>query len=145
MVDAARVESVPCLAALSPAVRSSLADAFDEVVVPAEQIVATEGDFAYELFAVLEGTARVEQDGAVLAKLGPGDLFGEVGLLLTGRRTASVVSESPMVLLTLFDRSFRELSKDHPDFVDVVREQCRGRFTGPAAGAPSGGGGTLEA
>ena len=146
MVDASRVESVPCLAALPTAVRTSLADAFDEVVVPPGQIVATEGDFAYELFAVLEGTARVEQDGAVLAKLGPGDLFGEVGLLLTGRRTASVVSESPMVLLTLFDRSFRELSKDHPDFVDVVREQCRGRFTGPSAAvAPSGGDGTLEA
>lgn len=132
MVDAARIDSVPSLAALPPAVRASLADAFDEVAVPATERVATQGDFAYELFAILEGTARVEQDGTVLGTLGPGDLCGEIGLLLTGRRTAAIVAETPMLLLTLFDQTFRRLSKQHPEFAKVVRDQCRGRFTRPA-------------
>lgn len=133
MVDAARVESVPCFAALRPDIRVALAAAFDEVEISATESVASQGDFAYELFAILDGTARVEQDGTVLATLGPGDLFGEVGLVLTGRRTATVVAETPMVLLTMFDQPFRRLSKDHPDFLDVVRNQCRERFRGPTA------------
>jgi CRP-like cAMP-binding protein len=131
VVDPARIESVPCLAALPSAVRAALADAFDEVAVSADERVATQGDFAYELFAILEGTARVEQDGIVLGTLGPGDLCGEIGLLLTGRRTAAIVAETPMRLLTLFDRTFRRVSKEHPEFTDVVRDQCRGRFTRP--------------
>jgi CRP/FNR family transcriptional regulator, cyclic AMP receptor protein len=133
VVTATRVESVPCFAALPSAVRASLADAFDEIEVPAGEKLASQGDFAYQVFAIIEGSARVEQDGEALAMLGPGDLFGEVGLLLTGRRTATVVAETPMVVLALFDQPFRRLSKEYPAFADVVREQCQGRFAGPAA------------
>jgi CRP-like cAMP-binding protein len=131
VVTAARVESVPCFADLPSAARAALADAFEEVAVPAGEKLASQGDFAYEVFAILEGRARVEQDGAALATLGPGDLFGEIGLLLTGRRTATVVAETPMLVLALFDQPFRRLSKEHPDFAEVVRKQCRGRFAGP--------------
>ena len=132
MVDQALLESVPCLSVLRPEVRAAAADVFNELSVPAGKRVTSQGDFAYELFAILEGTARVEQDGAVVATLGPGELFGEVGLLLTGRRTAAVVAETPMKLLALFDQGFRQLSKEHPEFADEVHRQCDGRFTRPA-------------
>jgi CRP/FNR family transcriptional regulator, cyclic AMP receptor protein len=133
VVPAMRVESVPCFAALPSAARAALADAFEEVVVLAGEKLASQGDFAYQVFAIIEGSARVEQEEKALAMLGPGDLFGEVGLLLTGRRTATVVAETPMVVLALFDQPFRRLSKEYPAFADVVREQCQGRFAGPAA------------
>jgi CRP/FNR family transcriptional regulator, cyclic AMP receptor protein len=86
VVGLPRVESVPCFAALAPPVRAALAEALNEVDVPAGKRVASQGDFAYELFAIVEGTARVEQDGALVATLGPGEVFGEIGLLMTGRR-----------------------------------------------------------
>jgi hypothetical protein len=38
-----------------------------------------------------------------------------------------------MLLLTLFDQTFRGLSKEHPEFADVVRTHCGPRFTRPAA------------
>ena len=132
MVDLARVESVPKLAALSEATRAALAEAFDEVDVPAGERIASQGDFAYELFAIIEGTARVERDGVVVAKLGPGEMFGEIGLLLTGRRTAAIVAETPMRLLALFDQTFRQLSNKHPEPAEVVHAESRGRFTRPA-------------
>jgi len=132
VVDPARVESVSSLAALPPNVRTALADAFDEVAVPAGERVASQGDFAYELFAIVEGTARVEQDGTVVATLGEGELFGEIGLLLTGRRTAAIVAETPMLLLALFDQSVRRLSNQHPEFAELLRSQSRRRFTRPA-------------
>ena len=133
MVDQKLVDSVPILAALPPAARVALADAFDEVAVPAGERVISQGDFAYELFVILEGIAQVEQDGNVVATLGAGELCGEIGLLLTGRRTAAIVAETPLRLLALFDQSFRHLNNEHPEFAELVRSQSRGRFTRPAS------------
>jgi len=110
-------------------VRSKLAEAFDEVHVPAGERIASQGDFAYELFAIVEGTARVEQDGAAVATLGRGDVFGEIGLMLTGRRTAAIIAETPMQLLALFEQTFRRLSREHPELAEAVHAASRGRFT----------------
>ena len=82
--------------------------------MPAGERIVSQGDFAYELFAILEGTARVEQDGEVVATLGTGDLCGEIGLLLTGRRTAAIVAETPVRMLALFDQTFRRLDQRAP-------------------------------
>lgn len=132
MVSQSLVDSVPPLAALPADVRVGLAEAFDEVDVPAGDRIATQGDFAYELFAILQGKARIEQDGVVVATIGPGELVGEIGLLLTGRRTASIVAETPMVLLALFDQRFRQLCHAHPEFAEAVHSESRGRFSGSA-------------
>jgi CRP/FNR family cyclic AMP-dependent transcriptional regulator len=131
VVAPARLEAVPLFAALAPEEREALADAFDEVEVPAGERITSQGDFAYEFFAIVEGTARVEQDGLAVATLGPGDFFGELGLLVTGRRTAAIVAEAPMVLLAMFDQSFRRLERQVPTFAELVRAQMRGRFARP--------------
>ena len=133
VVDVSRVEAVPALAALSPALKAGLAEGFDELSVPAGGRVANQGDFAYELFVIVEGTARVEQDGEPVASLGPGEVCGEIGLLLTGRRTAAILAETPMLVLAMFDQTFRALCRKHPELADVVHAQSRGRFTRPAA------------
>ena len=133
MVDLSRVEAVPTLAALPPALKAGLAEGFDELSVPAGEHVANQGDFAYELFVIVDGTARVEQDGDVVATLGPGELCGEIGLLLTGRRTAAIVAETPMVLLAMFEQTFRALCREHPELADLMHRQSRGRFSRPAA------------
>jgi CRP/FNR family transcriptional regulator, cyclic AMP receptor protein len=132
VVDVNRVDAVPSLAALPSALKAGLAEGFDELSVPAGGRVANQGDFAYELFVIVEGTASVEQDGEVVATLGPGELCGEIGLLLTGRRTAAIVAETPMRLLAMFDQTFRALSRKHPELADLVHAQSRGRFTRPA-------------
>ena len=132
MVDPAIVESVPSLAALPEPTKRALAEEFDEVDVLAGERIVSQGDFAYELFAILEGEAQVEQDGEVVATLGAGDLCGEIGLLLTGRRTAAIVAETPMRMLALFDQTFRSLTSEHPEFAELIRSQSRGRFTRPA-------------
>ena len=132
MVAPELIESVSCLRGLSPETKAALAEDFDVVEVPAGESVAAQGDFAYELFAILDGTAQIVQDGEVVATMGPGELCGEIGLLLTGRRTAAIVAETPMRLLALFEQRFRRLSREHPEFGDVVHGQSSGRFTRPA-------------
>jgi CRP-like cAMP-binding protein len=132
VVAPSRVVAVGAFEALSAEQRQALAEAFDEVDVPAGERITSQGDFAYEFFIIEEGTARVEQDGETIATLGPGDCFGEIGLLATGRRTAAVIAETPMLMLAMFDQSFRRFDREMPEFADLVRARMRDCFSRPA-------------
>jgi CRP-like cAMP-binding protein len=128
VVDSSRLAQLPCFAELSDEQRTQVSDLLEEVVVSAGEEVAVEGDLAYHFFVVEDGTAEVRENGARIAELGPGDFFGELGLLVTGRRTASVVSTSPMTLLALFDQDFRRLERELPEFARALREASSERF-----------------
>ena len=73
---------------------------------------------------IKDGQAEVVRDGRRLAELGPGDFFGEIGLLVMGRRTASPVALTPMRLIVMFEQSFRRLEKELPTFAAAVRAAC---------------------
>ena len=92
-----------------------------EVTVDAGATLATQGDNAYELFVIETGDAEVHKDGQPVRTLGPGDVFGEIGLLATGTRTASVVATSPMRLLAMFSREFRQLENRTPGLAKSLR------------------------
>ena len=93
-----------------------------EVTVDAGTTLATEGDNAYELFVIEAGDADVLKGGEVVRKLGPGDVFGEIGLLATGTRTATVVATSRMRLAAMFLQDFKRLEARMPALADALRE-----------------------
>ena len=93
-----------------------------EVEVDAGAPIVTHGDFGYVLYAIEEGEADVQVDGAEAARtLGPGELFGEIALLVTGRRTATVVARTPMRLLSLFDSDFQRVRSRVPELERALR------------------------
>lgn len=65
-----------------------------EIDVPAGTAVVTEGEPADDLYVVRSGTLAVTVVGAAEQPpdLGPGDVFGEIGLLRGGVRTATVTA-----------------------------------------------------
>jgi voltage-gated potassium channel len=69
------------------------------------------GEPADALFLIERGRARV----CGSAMLGPGDWFGEIGLLTGGRRTADVVAATPMRLLRLTGELFQRHLHPLPD------------------------------
>ena len=87
--------------------------AFEVEAVEGEQL-ALEGDFGYALYAIESGTADVSADGKALGSLGPGDVFGEIAVLASGRRTATVVATTPMRLIALFKRDVWALERRDP-------------------------------
>jgi CRP-like cAMP-binding protein len=94
----------------------------DEVEVPAGRALTREGDRGGEFFVVIDGTVRVERDGNVVARLGPGQFFGEIALLDGGPRTATVTADAPTRLFVIAHREFHALLADFPEVRQAVFE-----------------------
>jgi cAMP-dependent protein kinase regulator len=77
--------------------------------------VIGEGEFSRALLAIEDGTAQVTKDGERVADLGPGDIFGEAGMLDDDVRSASVTATSPLKLISMGHFEVKRLKKDAPD------------------------------
>ena len=128
-----RLRAISLFAGLDEAQLEALAGAASEVEVEAGQTVALEGDFGHALFAIEEGRATVVQGDEVIRELGVGDVFGEIALLSSGRRTASVVSLTSMRLLTLFKRDVWRLEHEAPEVGEALRAAVAERLGTPAS------------
>lgn len=121
-VETSRITAFAPFAELPAAELEELAAAMSEVEVDAGAPIVTHGDFGYVLYGIEEGAAEVQVDGADTPRtLGPGELFGEIALLVTGRRTATVVARTPMRLLSLFDSDFQRVRSRVPEFERSLR------------------------
>ena len=80
-MDEAALRRIELFSSLSRKQRRLLATRADEVDIPAGRVLCGKGDTAHEFFVIEEGTAKVVSDGQYLDELGPGDFFGEMGLL----------------------------------------------------------------
>ncbi len=63
---------------------------------------------------IIEGTSTVKRKGRVLARLGPGDFFGELAVVAGVPRTATVIADTDMVIETLNRREFSSLLDESP-------------------------------
>ena len=100
----------------------------DEVNVPAGTPLTGEGRFAHEFCVIVDGTATVTRDGRMIAELGAGDFFGEIALLETTRRTATVTASTPVRLIVMFEREFRLMTSEMPAVADRIRATLRARL-----------------
>jgi CRP-like cAMP-binding protein len=127
-MDKAGLKSIPLFASLKKKDLESVARYADEIDVGEGVVLARQGDFAYEFFIIEAGTARVTVSGEHRRDLGPGEFFGEIGLLETERRTATVEAISPMSLIVMTRRSFRDMEREHPGLATQVRAVIKERI-----------------
>ncbi len=80
---------------------AALARAATEVSFPVNHVIAREGEIGTGFFVIAEGSVRVVRDGDVLARLGPGDFFGELSVLDGQPRNARVAAETPTTCLAI--------------------------------------------
>ena len=128
-MDAKLLQEMPLFAGLGKRDRKRIAEQAEEIDVPAGKCLAAQGDLAYEFFVIEDVTASVDVDGHAAPPLGPGDFFGEIGLLETDhRRVATVVAETPMKLMVLTGADFRVLNREAPVIGDKVGAALRERL-----------------
>jgi CRP-like cAMP-binding protein len=117
-----KLDGVPLFESLPDDVRAKFAVWVSELEVPAGQHLADEGEYAYVLFIISDGTAEVIQDGQTVAELGPGEFFGEMGVLEKAPRNATVIAKTPMTLLTLTSWDVKRLDSKSPDAMKQLQE-----------------------
>jgi CRP-like cAMP-binding protein len=116
------LNGVPLFDKLPDDVRERFAVWVSEIEVPEGQHLADEGEYAYDLFIIKDGTAEVTQDGKTVAELGPGEFFGEMGVLERAPRNATVVAKTPMTLLTLSSWDVKRLESKSPEAMQQLQQ-----------------------
>jgi CRP-like cAMP-binding protein len=113
-LDATQLKRIPLFADASDEELAKVATFAQSKEVAEGEEVVSEGGFSRELLAIEEGSAEVTRDGGHIADLGPGDVFGEAGMLDDELRSATVTSTSRMKLISLGHFEVKRLQKDAP-------------------------------
>ena len=110
-MDASRLKSIPLFEDVSDEELGQVAAFAQEVMVDEGRELVREGDFSYEFMVIEDGEAEVTRHGEHIADLGPGDFFGEMGLL----------EKTPMRLVTLTGWDLKRMERHIPRAVERVR------------------------
>ena len=126
-MDASRLKSLPLFEDVPDEELGQIATFAQEILVDEGRELVREGDFSYEFMAIEEGEAEVTRHGEHLADLGPGDFFGEIGLLEKTLRTATVTAKTSMRLVTLTGWDLKRMERHIPEAVERVRATLEDR------------------
>ena len=87
-----------------------------------------EGQTGREFFVIAQGTATIQRGGRKIAKLGPGDAFGELSLLVGAKRNATVRADTRMTVVVLGQREFLGTLQDSPQLAFKLLKQLATRL-----------------
>jgi putative peptide zinc metalloprotease protein len=131
-------EYLTLLASL-PFLRSTTRAELSRIIVHVEPRSASagttlirQGDRADRLYLLRDGVVQVSKTTAdgrvdVLTRLGPGDYFGEIALLAGVHRTANVIAETDVRLLTMRGGRVRRWIAGRPEVVEALRRSLAER------------------
>jgi CRP/FNR family transcriptional regulator, cyclic AMP receptor protein len=94
---------------------------------PDGKVVIREGAYSNDFYVIVDGTVKVERDQQHLADLGPGDVFGEQGLLEKQQRSATVAATSDLRVIRIEHWELSRMRKAMPEVVDQLQQQVEQR------------------
>ncbi len=120
-MDASKLKTTPLFKDVPEDELAQIAGFAQEVTVDEDRELVREGDFSYEFMLIEEGEAEVTREGKHVADLGPGDFFGEMGLIEKTLRNATVTAKTPMRLVTLTGWDLKRMERHIPEATERVR------------------------
>jgi CRP-like cAMP-binding protein len=121
-LDAKQLKRIPLFADASDDELKRVALFADSREIPEGDVVIEEGSYSRELLAIEDGKAEVTRDGEHIADLGPGDIFGEAGMLSDEMRSATVTAKSRLKVISLRHFEVKRLQKDAPDVYSKIEK-----------------------
>lgn len=98
--------------------RALLIESSNHLYVASGVKLIREGDFGKELYLILDGVAEARasrmQKSLVLATFGKGDVFGEMALVSSRRRSADIIALTPLEVAYFDDDSLKRLIQRQP-------------------------------
>jgi CRP/FNR family transcriptional regulator, cyclic AMP receptor protein len=130
-VEAEALASLPFFSALSPDALRAVAPYAERIRVEDGTQLTKEAKPGYLFFVIESGTATVRQDEREVRELGQGDFFGEIALLETSERTATVVAKTEMQLVVLTQSAFKRMIETDPVAARECEAALRERWASP--------------
>ena len=103
-----------------------IADRAQDIEVPAGQFIVRQGQVGTGFYLLVSGRTRVVRGSQEVARLGPGDFFGELSVLDQAPRIAHVIADEPTVCLALASWDFTKILEGNPKItLSILREVAR--------------------
>ncbi len=122
------LQRVPLFAKMGTRELERLGELADEVEVGLDTVLAEQGRVGHEFFIVLEGRVMVFEGRTPVRTLGPGEFFGEIALIESVPRTATVRAEGIVQLLVIGHREFNALMDEFPTVRSAVMDALAERL-----------------
>jgi CRP-like cAMP-binding protein len=94
----------------------------------AGETLYTEGETGDSSYLIVQGEANLLVGGEVHWSLGPGDFFGDLALIDSGPRVATVVAVTPLNTLAIASKDFQCLLEQNPDMTRKLLAVLAGRI-----------------
>jgi len=118
-MDIEQIQSLELFAGLNADELALCAEPLMELNIVSGSSLAKQDDFAYKFFIVLEGEVDVHRDFKFVARMGPGEFFGERALIRGEKRNARVTARTHCRLACMMAWEFTALT----DKLPVVAER----------------------
>ena len=119
---------MPLFAGLSGRELDRLGALAREEELPAGHTVIREGERGRELYALVDGQAKVTRKGRRVSTMHPGDFFGEIAHVTGVPRTTGVVTETAVRTLVLTHADFQRLLGEQPAIAGKVLDSLAKRL-----------------
>ena len=129
-----KVPALPLFSQLAPRALEALLAALSVRDLDTHGVAIEQGSEGREAFVVVRGSLRAERTGAsgeeptLLAVLGPGAIFGEMALVSSAPRAASVIAQEPTTLLVVARDALEEMAGKEPAIGRELGSYCRSRM-----------------
>jgi CRP-like cAMP-binding protein len=126
-LDVSQLKRVPLFADVPDESLAKIAPFTSIDEFPEGKEVITEGAFSNHFYVIDDGTVKVERGGEQLAELGPGDVFGEQGLLEKEMRSATVTATSTLRVIKIERWELSRMRKVMPEVVEQLKRTVEER------------------
>ena len=122
------LKRAPLFEGLSKKELRELARVTEDLKIEAGTVICREGSLGREFFVIVDGVVEVTKDGRRLATRKAGEFFGEIALITTTRRTATVTAKTPIRCFILTRGDFRRVLDESPSVERKVMQALAERL-----------------
>lgn len=126
------LKRAPLFEGLSKKELIELARVTDDLMVAPGTVLCREGKVGREFFVIVDGEAEVTKGGKQIALRKGGDFVGEIALITTKKRTATVTARTPLRCFILTQGAFRRVLDESPSVQRKVMEALAERLAADA-------------
>ena len=119
---------VPLFQGVKPKELKKLANRMQERGFGEGDTITAEGKSGVGFFVIEDGNATVSVDGKIVRTLGPGEYFGEIALIDSGPRSATIIATTDLRCQGLTAWEFRPFIEDHPEVAWGMLETLAARL-----------------